>query len=131
MGLPRGGGGSRGEGGDTAAFREQDKATRNKPLRFFHGNSGKPPLPRDASLRRVREIGEPSWKVESGYHRRSLAETAMFRHKQIFGEGLGARLLVSQRAEARLRCVAMNWMTALGMPDSYAPVTPPQVPAVL
>lgn len=87
-----------------------------------HGNSKKPPLPRDESLRRIRKIGEPSWKVESGYHRRSLAETAMLRHKQIFGDDLGARLLVSQKAEASLRCVALNRMTALGMPDSYAVV---------
>jgi hypothetical protein len=42
----------------------------------------------------------------------------MFRQKQIFGVGLGSRLWVSQRQEAFLRCVALNRMTRLGMPDS-------------
>ena len=84
-----------------------------------HGNSKNPPLSRDESLRRIRKVGEAVWKRESGYHRRSLAETAMFRQKQIFGEGLSSRLLVSQQAEASLRCVALNRMTQLGMPDSY------------
>lgn len=84
-----------------------------------HGNSKKPRLSRDECLRRIRKVGEAVWKVESGYHRRSLAETAMYRQKQIFGEGLNARLMVSQGAEAFLRCVALNKMTQLGMPDSY------------
>jgi len=84
-----------------------------------HGNSKKPRLSRDECLRQIRKVGEAIWKIESGYHRRSLVETAMYRQKQIFGEGLNARLLVSQKVEAFLRCVALNKMTQLGMPDSY------------
>lgn len=84
-----------------------------------HAKCASPPLPRDQILRRERKVGRAVWKQESGYHRRSLAETAMFRQKQIFGNDLGARLLVSQRQEANLRCVALNQMTRLGMPDSY------------
>jgi hypothetical protein len=83
-----------------------------------HGNCKASPLPRDQILRRERQIGRASWKRESGYHRRSLAETALFRQKQIFGVGLGSRLWVSQQQEAFLRCVALNRMTRLGMPDS-------------
>lgn len=83
-----------------------------------HGNCKAPPLPRDQILRRERQIGRAAWKRESGYHRRSLAETAMFRQKQIFGVGLGSRLWVSQRQEVFLRCVALNRMTQWGMPDS-------------
>ena len=30
-------------------------------------------------LRRIRKVGRKRWKQESGYHRRSLVETAMFR----------------------------------------------------
>lgn len=89
-----------------------------------HGNSKKPPLSRDENLRRIRKIGESAWKKESGYHRRSLAETAMYRQKQIFGAMLRGRLMTSQTAEAKLRCVALNRMTALGMPDSYAVLSP-------
>ena len=84
-----------------------------------HGNSSKPPLPRDQNLRRIRRVGRKHWKEEVGYHRRSLAETAMFRFKIIFGHTLSARTLPRQMTEARIKCAALNRMTQLGMPDSY------------
>ena len=74
---------------------------------------------RDAHLRRIAEIGRVAWKQESGYHRRSLAETGIFRLKKVFGSMLSARKPETQQAEVRLRCAALNRMTALGMPDSY------------
>jgi hypothetical protein len=40
--------------------------------------------------------------------------------KAIFGEKLSARVFESQAAEAFVRCAALNRMTQLGMPDSYA-----------
>ena len=43
-----------------------------------HGNSKKEPLPRDENLRRIRQVGRKQWKIDAGYHRRSLAETALF-----------------------------------------------------
>jgi len=84
-----------------------------------HGNSSKPPLPRDQNLRRIRRVGRKRWKQESGYHRRSLAETAMFRFKVIFGNTLSTRTLPRQITEARIKCAALNRMTQLGMPESY------------
>lgn len=84
-----------------------------------HGNAKQPPLPRDQNLRRIRRVGRKRWKQESGYHRRSLAETAMFRFKIIFGNTLSARTLPRQITEARIKCAALNRMTLLGMPDSY------------
>jgi IS5 family transposase len=84
-----------------------------------HGNSSKPPLPRDQNLRRIRRVGRKRWKQESGYHRRSLAETAVFRFKIIFGNRLSARTMPRQITEARIKCAALNRMTQLGMPDSY------------
>jgi hypothetical protein len=48
-------------------------------------------LPRDENLRRIRKVGRAAWKKESNYHRRSLAETAIFRLKQIFGGKVSAR----------------------------------------
>lgn len=36
-------------------------------------------------------MGRKKWKRESGYHRRSLAETTMFRVKCIFGGKLASR----------------------------------------
>ena len=73
---------------------------------------------RDANLRRIQAIGRNAWKVESGYHRRSLVETGIFRLKRIFGNLLSTRLLVNQRCDVRIRCAALNSMTALGMPVS-------------
>ena len=83
-----------------------------------HGNSGEEPLDRDANLRRIRKVGRKRWKEESDYHRRSLVETAFFRLKTIFGPGLSARCLEGQATEAAIRCLALNRMTSLGMPDS-------------
>lgn len=74
---------------------------------------------RDAAIRRIEEIGRDEWKKETNYHRRSLAETAVFRLKIIFGPNLRSRVLENQAAETRLRCKALNRMTHLGMPDSY------------
>ena len=84
-----------------------------------HGNCAAPPHPRDVNLRRIRDVGRKQWKVESGYHRRSLAETTMFRFKTIFGDQLSARELARQKTEARIKCAALNRMTRLGMPESY------------
>lgn len=86
---------------------------------------------RDAILQRIQELAGGSksrrrqeqarqrWKQESGYHRRSLAETAVFRLKCIFGEKLSSRGFDAQANEVFLRCAALNRMTHLGMPESY------------
>ena len=79
---------------------------------------------RNRNVEQIQRVGRHHWKRESGYTRRSLAETGFMRLKTIFGAALGARLLTSQRAEARLRCAALNRMTQLGMPQSY-PVPQP------
>lgn len=85
-----------------------------------HGNCHAPPLPRDQVLRFVRRHGLHRWKEQSGYSRRSLAETTMMRQKVIFGPSLSSRSLARQAVECRLRCALLNRFTALGMPDSYA-----------
>jgi len=43
-------------------------------------------LIRDENLRSMRRKGKPKWRGESQCHRRSLANTAMFRFKKIFIE---------------------------------------------
>lgn len=85
-----------------------------------HGNTPGASLVRDQNLRRIREVGRKKWKQESGYHRRSLAETTMFRLKTIFTDKVRARRDTMQRVQLLLRCKALNLMTTLGMPDSYA-----------
>lgn len=84
-----------------------------------HGNSHAPPLARDLNLRFIRRHGRACWKRAHNYHRRSLAETAMFRLKTIFGRQLSARRLDTQATQVGIRCRALNFMTHLGLPDSY------------
>ncbi len=83
-----------------------------------HGNRSGPRLARDENLRRIRRIGRAAWKEESGYHRRSLGETAMFRMKTLFGAGVSCRADEQRATEVGVRCRAMNIMTHQGMPDT-------------
>ncbi len=53
----------------------------------------------------------------TGYHRRSWAETTMFRFKIIFGNTLSARLSRTSITEARIKGAALNRLTRLGTPD--------------
>jgi hypothetical protein len=82
-------------------------------------NSKEERLKRDENLPYIRKHGRRPWKADSGYHIRSLAETVMFRLKIIFGNQLSARYLETQSTQALTRCLALNKMTQLGMPDSY------------
>jgi IS5 family transposase len=84
-----------------------------------HGNSKAERLARDENLRRIRQIGRAAWKQECGYHRRSLAETTMFRLKTIFSDRVTAHGFAGQAAQVLVRCAALNRMTQLGKPDSY------------
>jgi len=82
-----------------------------------HGNSSQVPLARDAAIRSIRRSGRKSWKESIGYHRRSLAETAMHRLKCCFGSTLKNREFPNQRTEARLRSKILNHFTQLGLPQ--------------
>jgi hypothetical protein len=73
---------------------------------------------RDQHVATVAMHGRMGWQRCSGYNRRSLIETAMFRYKTIIGRRLHARTLPNQRTEAKIGCGALNRMTALGMPAS-------------
>ena len=74
---------------------------------------------RNRNLRGVENYGLKGWKKRSGYHRRSLVETAFFRLKAIFSDKLRSRRDDTQATEAMIRCAALKRMTGLGMPDSY------------
>ena len=76
----------------------------------------------EARNQRVQAIGgkgRKRWKRESGYHRRSLAETGVFRYKAILGAQLQARSWEGQHVEARIGCSILNRMIHLGKSDSY------------
>lgn len=74
------------------------------------------PATRGDAVRRIAEIGAKAWKVETGYHRRSLAETAMARYKSIIGPNLRSRNRDTQTTEAAIAVRCINTFTAIGMP---------------
>lgn len=84
-----------------------------------HGNSKAQRHDRDENLRRIRKVGRKAWKRENNYHRRSLAETTMFRFKAIFGGKLSSRRFDNQAVELFIKCAALNRMIQIAKPDSY------------
>jgi hypothetical protein len=84
-----------------------------------HGKCAGAPWQRDENLRAIRRRGRRRWKQDSGYHRRSLAETTFFRCKTIFGPTLRSRDFPQQATELFIQAAVLNRMTHLGMPDSY------------
>jgi transposase len=83
-----------------------------------HGNCQAPPHPRDENLRYIRKHGRKKWKRDANYHRRSLAETTMFRFKTIFGGKVRSRKFDNQAVELLLQCAALNRMIQIAKPDS-------------
>jgi IS5 family transposase len=79
---------------------------------------------RDQAVRRIAQLGSrKAWKVESGYHRRSLIETAIYRLKTRLGHRLRSREKTRQIQEARIWCGVLNRLTRLGLPDSVPILT--------
>jgi hypothetical protein len=86
---------------------------------WHHGNRKVERHNRDENLRRVRKVGRKAWKQESHYHRRSIAETVMFRFKTIFGSRVRSRKFDNQAVELFIKCAALNRMIQIAKPDSY------------
>lgn len=84
-----------------------------------HGNCKAKPKARDEVIRAIRKQGRKGWKADTGYHKRSLSETAMYRLKTIFGGQLRSRVFESQCVESFIRCSILNKMFLLCKPDSY------------
>ncbi|HXW53812.1 MAG TPA: IS5 family transposase [Myxococcota bacterium] len=80
-------------------------------------------LARDEAIRYLgdgpaKQERRAQWKEENDYHRRSLAETTMWRLKSIFGDELRAKTIENQVTELSIRCLVLNKMTELGLPKS-------------
>jgi len=73
---------------------------------------------RDEAIMRLKEIDRKDWKVEAGYHKRSLAETVMFRYKTIHGGQLKSRNIENQKTEVKIKCKILNILINLAKPDS-------------
>jgi hypothetical protein len=80
--------------------------------------AGQAPTQRDRHIQTIAQRGRLGWQRATGYGRRSLVETAMFRYKTLIGRRLRARSLSGQKAEARMACAVINRMTRLGRPIS-------------
>ena len=74
---------------------------------------------RNQRLQAIEKKGRKRWKRKSGYHRRSLAETGVFRFKGILSAQLRARSWAGQQVEARIGCSILNRMIHLGKPETY------------
>ena len=85
-----------------------------------HGNSKAEPLARDQAIRDIRQLGKKGWKEKSGYHRRSLAETTMFRFKKQFTAELKSRDFNNQANEVFLKCGILNQFAKFGLANSVA-----------
>ncbi|MFM5272834.1 IS5/IS1182 family transposase, partial [Aeromonas veronii] len=78
--------------------------------------SGKRGHPRNEAVLVMRKEGLAHWKKISGYHRRSLAETAMYRFKQLLAGKISLRNYNGQVGEVMAYVCAMNKLNALGLP---------------
>ena len=75
-----------------------------------HGNSKKKPKRRDILIRGIAKLGRKKWKKRIGYHRRSIAETAMYRFKTLLGDRLRSRKFINQWAEVLIKVNILNKM---------------------
>ena len=86
------------------------------PLRATAVPSTSGATQRDQHIATIQKHGRIDWQRRSGYNRRSLVETAMYRYKTAIGRRLYARILSGQRVEAKIGCNALNRMVSFGVP---------------
>jgi len=67
-------------------------------------------------VRSMIHLGVEEWKKQTGYHKRSLAETTMWRLKSAFSDRLKSRCQPNQEAEIALRVYLLNTWTNQAMP---------------
>jgi hypothetical protein len=72
--------------------------------------------PRSQAVNQIEQTSRKQWKQTSGYHRRSIAENAMYRVKQLLSAKLTLRHYDNQVTEIMAGLRAINKMNSLGMP---------------
>lgn len=72
--------------------------------------------PRNDAVLVIRKEGLAHWKKISGYHRRSLAETAIYRFKQLLTGKISLRNYNGQVGEVMAYVSAINKLNTLGLP---------------
>ena len=68
-------------------------------------------------VREVMRVGLKQWKINTGYHRRSLVENAFYRLKVIFDDKSHYRTINNQKAEQMIRAKIINKFNELGLPE--------------
>ena len=76
------------------------------------------PTQRDRHLQDIAEHGRAAWQRASGYTKRSRAEAAMSRFKQVIGDGLRSRTDRRRATEMDVAVYALNRMLEFGRPIS-------------
>ena len=78
--------------------------------------------PRNHALQKIDEGGleanRKGWKMEAGYHRRSISENVFFRWKTILGEKMYARKTENQQTEAAVKSAVLNRFIQIASPQS-------------
>ena len=74
---------------------------------------------RDAAIKQIKKTERKDWKISAGYHKRSLAETAMFRYKTTHGGALCSRIIENQKTEVKIKCKVLNVFWGIAVPNSY------------
>lgn len=82
--------------------------------------TGRAHHPRTEVIRECERLGREEWKKKSGYHRRSLAETAMYRYKISFGPKMFSREFDRQKTEAHVKVKTLNLFRSVAA-QAYAP----------
>jgi hypothetical protein len=90
----------------------------------IHHHTKKKPLPdyliqRNQAVESINQIGRKEWKIDSGYHKRSLNETVMFRYKTTFGGQMANRKMEHQKTEVNIKCLILNTYRRQAMPLAY------------
>ncbi|MEX3593066.1 MAG: IS5 family transposase, partial [Burkholderia sp.] len=73
---------------------------------------------RNGAVDAIARDGRREWKQDSGYHRRSLAENAMYQFKTLTGNCLWARHIDAQATEVSVRVGVINRMADRARPQS-------------
>ena len=77
---------------------------------------------RDQYIKEIRRNGNDdealrAWKKRHGYHRRSLAKTAISRFKGMLGDKLRSRGLMKKHNEMLIKSLMLNKISRLGLPQ--------------
>jgi len=89
-----------------------DEGTKKKPLEAYLKQ-------RNQAVEYIKSHNRKEWKIQAGYHKRSLNEVVMFRYKRNFTANMSAKKIENQKTEAALKCKILNLYSRQGMPIAY------------